>query len=270
MASFSSFVARASLLLAASRIAFTNALDIEFDRIECDEKLPAYVSFAEIQMTCDNGANTRCSFGSDVNMKGILFYHNLNQYTFNNTAYASANLKLLSVEYNLFEFFPVDFCGDWVQHYNYTYEGQECPDWDGYYSFNLPYTLPFDDDDVTMWFATGWQGISAIEIRSDQTESSPLLGYCTLYWDTYVTPSNEDGWRTMPSAAQAGVVVGAILAFLCCCCTWATCCRRRTKHVTDIGYYDDDKIDYEKYEDIQEKGDKKKKGQDKVDKSHKR
>eukprot|EP00536_Pseudo-nitzschia_multiseries_P002553 jgi/Psemu1/283801/fgenesh1_pg.34_\ len=261
MASFSSF-AKALLLLAASRVAFTDALDIELDRIVCDETLPSYVSVADVQMTCNSGANTRCSFGTDIHLKGIMHYHNLNEYMYNTTGYASANLRLLSVEYSLFESFPVDLCGDWVQHYNYTYNGQQCPDWDGYYSFNLQYTLPWDDDDITMWFATGWEGVSNLEIYAAPYENSPLLAYCSMHFNTYVTPFEEDGWQTMPSAAQAGVAVGGLLVLLCCCCTYITCCRRRKKHVTDIGYYNDEAIDYEIYEDLQGKT---KKGVDQVE-----
>ena len=170
--------------------------------------------------------------------------------------YASANLRLLSIEYNLFQFYPFDFCGDWASAYNYTYDGQECPDSDGFYSFEIPYTLPWDDDDITTWFATGWQGVSNVEIHSDQSSDSTLIGYCTLHWHTYVTPSQEEGWRTMPSAVTSGIVLGSFFAALFCCCTFATCCRRRKKHATDVGYLKDS-IDYEIYDEKREMNGKK-------------
>lgn len=248
MASYCS--ALALLLVLSNASFFANALDIEFDRIQCDETLSAYSSFSEIEVTCNDGKDTRCSFGNDVNIKGMLHYHNLYPYLTNNTGYASANLRLLSVEYNLFDLYPVDFCGDWAVPYNSTY-GHACPDWDSYYAFDIDYKLPWDDDDITTWFATGWQGVSNLAIYSNQTVDSELITYCTMHWHTYVTPSEDEGFRTLPSAAVTGLALASFLVALFCCCCYVNCCRRRQKHVTDRDYYDDEvsrKSGYERYE----------------------
>lgn len=175
-------------------------------------------------------------------------YHELNQTSDDGLGYASANLRLLSVEYSLFKEFPIDFCGDWVQTYNSTDDDLNCSKLDGYYYFNIDYVLPSDDDDLTTWFSTGWSGVSNLEAYSDLSDNSTLLADCELHWHTSVTPSNADGWKTMPSAAQAGIVLVSILTAILCCCTYMTCCRRRNKHVTDVGYYNDFE-DYETYDD---------------------
>ncbi len=174
----------------------------------------------------------------------LVQYHGLSAYSYNGTGYASANLKLLSVEYSLFNNFPINFCGDWVQAYNSTDDELSCPDLDGYYYFNVPYTLPFDSDDLTTWFATGWSGVSDLQVRRGDSEDSSLLMDCELHWHTYVTPSQADGWKTMPSAAQAGIVLASIFSAILCCCMYMACCRKRTRHVTDVSYYND-MADYE-------------------------
>lgn len=187
-----------------------------------------------------------------IAMHNSVQYHNLGNFSINATGYASANLRLMSVEYNLFEKFPLDFCGSWVQTSNYS---DGCPGWDGVYSFNIPYTLPSDDDDITTWFATGWQGVSDLEVHSSDSEDSTPLSYCQMYWNTYVTPSEVEGWKTMPSSAQTGIIVGSVLALVICCCCYSICCRRRKRHVTDVGYYDhDDEADYQKYEEKGQRG----------------
>lgn len=253
-----------TLLLASAYISSIGALDIAFDRIQCDQSLPAYASADDVRMTCDDGQNTRCSFGQDAMIRGTLQYHNLDQYSYNGTGYASANLRLLSVEYNLFDSYPIDFCGDWIEPYNYSYSGDTCPGWDGFYYFNVPYTLPWDDDDITTWFATGWQGVSTLQVYSGKSADSTLLTDCTLHWHTFVTPSEEDGWKTMPSAAQTGIILASVLAFMCCCCTYITCCRQRKKHVTDVGYASEygASTDFKKFEEKKEKRRKRKKNRD--------
>jgi hypothetical protein len=169
----------------------------------------------------------------------------------NNTGYASADLNLLSVEYNLFNFLPFNFCGDWVR--GGQYNENACP-YDGQYLFSVPYTLPWDDGDITTWFATGWQGNSNLIIYSAPSEdNSTLLASCTLHWKTYVTRSEsvDEGWKTLPSAAQVAIIMASVLAFMCCCCFYLSCCRRRRRkrHVTDLDYegadfkiFDDKKI----------------------------
>jgi len=213
---------------------FTIALDIEFDSIQCDTSLSAYVLDGDLQMTCDDGSSTKCSFGQDAVISGTMQYHSLSQYSSNGLGYVSANLRLMSVRYDLLELFPIDLCGDWIE--SYTGNSSEiCPGWDGSYYFSLPYTLPYDKDDITTWLATGWQGVSRLNIYAGASASSTLLTDCKLYWHIYVTPPTDevDGWKQLPSGAQVGVVVASILAFFCCCCSYLTCCRRRRRHVAN-------------------------------------
>jgi DNA mismatch repair ATPase MutL len=156
----------------------------------------------------------------------------------NTTGYASADLKLLSLEYTLFNFLPFNFCGDWVQQGRYN--SNPCP-YDGMYTFTIAYTLPWDDGDITTWFATGWQGVSDLVIYKNATESknNELLASCTMHWKTYVTHADEsEGWKTLPSAAQAVIIMVSILSCMLCCCTYLTFCRRqrRRRHVTDADY----------------------------------
>mmetsp|Transcript_11125 Transcript_11125/g.26735 ORF Transcript_11125/g.26735 Transcript_11125/m.26735 type:complete len:272 (-) Transcript_11125:109-924(-) len=224
------------LLLAFISVHRGQALDIVLGSVKCDESLPVYAFPEDVQMTCNNGESNRCSFGQDVLIEGSLQYNTLNRYT-NGTGYVSANLRLLSVEYNLLEFYPINYCGDWINTNNDTDNGMPCPNWNGEHAFVIPYTLPWDDDDITTWFATGWSGVSSLQIRNGNTKGNTLLTDCTLKWHTYVTPSRQEGWKTMPSAAQAGIVLASVLTAFLCCCTYITCCRRRKRHVTDIGYY---------------------------------
>jgi len=241
MGSSSSLTRFFTLLLALACIGCAGALDVAFDTIQCDESLPAFALADNVQMTCNDGESTRCSFGQDVLITGSLQYQGLDQYIYNNTGYASANLRLLSVEYKLFEDHPINFCGDWIET---TSSSSDCATGDGSFYFNIPYTLPYDDDDITTWFATGWSGVSTLQVRSN---SGNPLSDCRLSWHTYVTPSEEEGWKTMPSSAQSGIVLASVLTAILCCCTYITCCRKRKKHVTDENYYNQFG-DYEVYE----------------------
>ena len=54
---------------------FTIALDIEFDSIQCDTSLPAYALDGDLQMTCDDGSSTKCSFGQDAVISGTSKFH---------------------------------------------------------------------------------------------------------------------------------------------------------------------------------------------------
>lgn len=160
--------------------------------------------------------------------------------TFDGLGYASGNLRLLSVEYILFKNYEIDMCGDWVQAYNKSTENVTCPAVDGYYYFNIDYKLPYDDNDLTTWFATGFSGVSELTIDS----STGLLADCKIHWHTYVTESTEEGFQTMPSAAHIGIIVLSVFTALVCCCTYLTCCRRRKRHAVDISHYSD----FEEYE----------------------
>ncbi len=151
-------------------------------------------------------------------------YQNLYLHASNSTGYASANLKVLSVEYSLIKNVPLDFCGSWVTPNEYN--KNECP-YSGNYHFSLPYTLPWDDQDITTWLATGWQGTTDLVVYNDTSSSAELLASCRFHWRTYVTESQEEGWHTMPSATQAAIILASILAVMSLCCFYLTCCRRR-------------------------------------------
>ena len=58
------------LLLLSSIATISTALDIEFDKIICDQNLPAYVLEDNVRMTCNNGADSRCTFGESVTISG--------------------------------------------------------------------------------------------------------------------------------------------------------------------------------------------------------
>jgi hypothetical protein len=60
-----------SLVLLSTLKNTVRALDIEFDKITCDQTLPAYVSDGNLQMTCNNGNDSRCSFGTTVAISGV-------------------------------------------------------------------------------------------------------------------------------------------------------------------------------------------------------
>ena len=60
-----------SLLVLLSSNTKVNALDIEFDKITCDQSLPAYISEDNMQMTCNNGNDSRCTFGTTVAISGV-------------------------------------------------------------------------------------------------------------------------------------------------------------------------------------------------------
>lgn len=163
----------------------------------------------------------------------------------NSTGYASADLRLLSIEYTLFNYLPFNFCGNWVQTSQNNMNA--CP-YDGTYTFSIPYYLPYDDGDITTWFATGWQGYSDLIIYKygKHSESNEILASCTLHWKTYVTAADEeDGWKTLPSAAQSAIIIVSVAAFMCLSCTYLACCRRRlrrNRHVTDADFATGDEV----------------------------
>lgn len=58
------------MLLASACVSSVGAMDIEFKKLQCDQSLPAYAMADDIQMTCNDGQNTKCSFGQEVNIRG--------------------------------------------------------------------------------------------------------------------------------------------------------------------------------------------------------
>lgn len=137
----------------------------------------------------------------------------------------------MTIDYQLFHLLPFNFCGDWVA---YSHNNAEACPGDGYYHFSIPYQLP-ENDDITTWFATGWEGVSYLKIYASQSEQSTKVAHCKIHFKTFVTGSNEENWYTLPSAAQTTIVLFAILGalFLGCMCL---ACRPSGKHPTDEDY----------------------------------
>ena len=59
---------RQSTLLVLSLASTVGALDLEFDSIQCDTKLPAYVQDNGVTMSCKG--NERCTFGESATISG--------------------------------------------------------------------------------------------------------------------------------------------------------------------------------------------------------
>jgi hypothetical protein len=160
---------------------------------------------------------------------------------YNSTGYATSTLNLLSLEYELFELLPFNFCGDWIKTGNGYYSNSSCP-YDGYYHFDLQYSLPSNAGHTT-WFASGWTATSEIMIFNTRTSGASVLADCLLEFHTSVTPSKftsgDDGWKAVPSAAAVALSLLGIAIFMCmiiCCLA----CRTRKKRVTDRDFDESD------------------------------
>ena len=68
------------LLLASACIGGARALDIAFDRLQCDESLPVYADSKDIVMTCSDGSSNRCTFGQEANIRGTRKWEYLNSF----------------------------------------------------------------------------------------------------------------------------------------------------------------------------------------------
>lgn len=159
-----------------------------------------------------------------------VIYDGLIDYNTNSTmGFASAKLQLMTVDYDLFQFLPVNFCGDWVYDANFG-----CPD-DGAYTFQVPYQLP-NAEGINAWFASGWQGVSYVKIYRAEKATSALLAHCKLHFKTFVTDSGARNWYTLPSAAQATIVLFGILGALFMIVLCLACRPSVKAHPTDPDY----------------------------------
>lgn len=222
------------LFVVLSILCVGHSLDLAFDSLTCDTSLPTYADDNGITMTC-NGSD-RCSLGDSSLIMGSLVYNGLENWAVgNNTGYVSAKLQLMTMEYELFEYLPFNFCGDWVVNGNAQNKanGGDCPS-DGRYYFAIPYTLP-ENHDLTTWFATGWEGVSYLKIYKNQGYQSAMLANCKVHFKTFVTGSDEENWYSLPSAAQTTLALFAVLGLMCTCCL-CLACRPETKHPTDEDY----------------------------------
>lgn len=135
---------------------------------------------------------------------------------------------MLTLEYELFELLPFNFCGDWVSSTadNGNVTNYTCPE-DGRYTFSLDYTLP-ENKDKTTWFASGWTATSEIMIYSSRTESSTILADCKLEFHTSVTHTEESAeWKELPSAATITFALLSVALFMCMVVCFLAC--KRTK-----------------------------------------
>jgi len=124
----------------------------------------------------------------------------------------------MTLDYELFTLVPIDYCGDWLYDSNYG-----CPN-KGIYHFQFQYELP-DASGMKAWFASGWQGISYLKVYSADRVTSSLTAHCKLHFKTFVTDSGEKNWYTLPSAAQATIVVFCVLGsifLIIMCMAWRT------------------------------------------------
>jgi len=160
-----------------------------------------------------------------------VYYEGLTPSDDNSTTlgYATGNLQLMTVDYDLFQLLPIDFCGDWVYDSNFG-----CPD-DGIYHFQFPYPLP-SAEGINAWFASGWQGISYLKVYKAEKTTSALMAHCKLHFKTYVTDSGESNWYTLPSAAQATIVLFAVIGALFLIIMCMACRTSNDPHPTDPDY----------------------------------
>eukprot|EP00980_Cylindrotheca_fusiformis_P011949 scaffold2830_cov131-Cylindrotheca_fusiformis.AAC.70 len=197
-------------------------LDLSLRNVACDESLPAYISEGDISWKCGE-EETSCTMGETVEISGGTYTD------YDSSGYASANLQILSLQYELFQLLPFNFCGDWVQNSN-GYSNGTCPN-DGQYRFDLTYQLP-PDDDQTSWFASGWTATSEITIFSSRSDSASILADCKLEFHTSVTHSSQkSAWRSLPSAATVTLSLIGVALFMCmiiCCLA----CRKTKKRAT--------------------------------------
>jgi hypothetical protein len=142
----------------------------------------------------------------------------------NNVAYATANVSLFNLNFNLFDMKPIYLCdADAVTGTSTSAYGgyqNNCPS-DGYYKYSVNYTLPSAGS--KSYLGSGWTPSGTIKMFS-QADSSMLIGSCNISLATYVTPHSGQQYQTpaasVASAAVLGTLLGlTLLLFCCCCCT---------------------------------------------------
>jgi hypothetical protein len=144
----------------------------------------------------------------------------------NDIAYATADLTFLTLNYDLFDNFPLDICSQTYIEANAS-NTDACPG-DGTYYFKLQYELP-STDNTKSWFASGWKGSGEITFYSEQTSSSSKVADCKLLLGTSVSAAQDSNFRA-PSAAITSLVV-ILLAVLVALLSLYVACRRRKPRV---------------------------------------
>jgi hypothetical protein len=140
----------------------------------------------------------------------------------NNVAYATANVTLFNLNFNLFDMKPIYLCDADAVTGNSAYGGYQynCPS-DGSYNYSVNYTLP--SAGTKSYLGSGWTPSGTIQMFS-QADSSMLIGSCNITLTTYVTPKSGQNYQTPAASIVSAVVLGTLLAltlllFCCCCCT---------------------------------------------------
>jgi len=137
-----------------------------------------------------------------------------------NVAYLSSDIEMMTLTYNLNEYQPFTLC-EYMTASNSNQN--DCPG-DGTYGFTVNYQLPSAGDERSSWLASGWNGQGTFKVYAEMDESM-MIGMCTFYMKTYVTPDANRGVFQTPSAAAAiGITLGATAAFVLFCVYWR-CCR---------------------------------------------
>jgi hypothetical protein len=150
----------------------------------------------------------------------LVFYSGLEDSgVVDNTAYASSELSLFTLTYNLFDDLAIPLCDESMT----ANEGYECPA-DGSYNYGITYTLPSAGKESQSWLASGWQGSGEIKLYAAESATT-LIGDCTLSLSTFVTQDSESSSKLKTPAASvvagtlAGLLVaGLLLCVACCCC----------------------------------------------------
>ena len=147
-----------------------------------------------------------------------------------NIGYLTADLELVTLQYQFFDQTPIPLCSDSLT----AGDGVECPG-DGSYAFSVDYNLPSAGSESQSWLASGWNGKGTIQIFAE-ANANMLIGECTFALDTMVTPADEPNFyrRTVnpPSAAATvGIVLGT-LAMVALLCLWCYCCKRKQPRST--------------------------------------
>mmetsp|Transcript_16341 Transcript_16341/g.24734 ORF Transcript_16341/g.24734 Transcript_16341/m.24734 type:complete len:311 (-) Transcript_16341:92-1024(-) len=263
-----------ALLLAL--LPFVSAIDIALKSFDCDVDLPVYAT--SFDMSC--GDEKRCTFGETATFSGILEYNGTGDagVSEDGKVYSKAGLQLMTLDYELLDNFPLYMCGPWVAQLEendqvaYGYNNRRLADaadddaaaadddyeWDGCtvdgtYAFFVDYDLPYSGEKMS-WLATGWKGVGNVRLFSESGNSESLIGYCTLNFNTYVTPSGDDTpiyYQFIPNSQISSYILGGfiifilLLIFYCTCCT---CCHKKKENKTP---YDNEMDQYRRQEKLQ-------------------
>jgi hypothetical protein len=137
-----------------------------------------------------------------------------------NTAYATAELSLFTLNYNLFEDLAIPLCDDSMT----ANEGYECPA-DGSYNYAVTYNLPSAGAESQSWLASGWQGTGQMQLFAAENGTT-MIGDCTLSLSTFVTEKSGNKLQVPAASVAFGTLAGVLVASLLLC-VFCCCCRKK-------------------------------------------